>query len=228
MTVETLEKSTAREPSPDRWRRTLVVVLIGALAGGFAGAAVSGGDPPPTFAEAIADSDTVEVGTVLTEGGVEVSVLSAHLLRDADADVTVPFDPLEPDRFLHVVVKADLRGTEFLEITSGSFFGGTDDTGPRDGPRRIAPRATDAWIGFSGISPPDGERIVRDRIELKVLALTGDDGGAKGPGTHTRRECAEPLNANGVCELLKSEGRVLGTVTIDLRSLDLPPRFLQP
>lgn len=179
----------------------------------------------PSFESALGRADRIEVGKVIEFQDFEVTILEAILLHPDDARVQVSSDPHDPDRFLHLVVTAKVRGDRHLVAYSGSWFGGPEE--PRKGTRASELRAVEAWIGFSFV-PPNGNRTIRDQIKLRVVALTGRDGGARGPGSHDRSECAEPLNPFDVCELLKSEGRVLGSASIDVGSLGLPSRFLQP
>jgi len=68
-------------------------------------------------------------------------------------------------------------------------------------------------------------RAHQKEVYVYFLRTIGDRDRAEdmtGPGMHTANECAEPLNPLGVCEILKSEGRVIGKVTIDIASLGLP------
>jgi len=178
-------------------------------------------DPPEsTWIEKVARAHTIEIGRVVDADGFRVVVLDARRLRDEDAEKEeeegFPPPPLfvEGNRVIHVVIVAEgIRMDEQLVVGDPLLFGPTDvERDPRRGTR-----AVEAFLPYA-----QGQR----RIGVPLYALTGAEVGTgeRGPGLHTQQECAIPLNPLGVCELLKGEGRSIGSVTLDLTDLGVPDR----
>lgn len=169
----------------------------------------------PSWVEKVARAQTVQIERVVDAGRFRVLVLDARRLRPVDAEEEDggPPAPLfaEGNRVLHIVVLAEgIRNDEELALDPLLGAGPVDAVG--SDPRRAA-RALEAFLPFA----PNQERI-----GISLYALTGSDAGARGPGTHSQEQCAVPLNPFGVCELVRGEGRQIGSVTLDLIALGIP------
>lgn len=161
-------------------------------------------------ADALARAERVQIGTIMEGDASTLLILDARKVREEELGRLVP-PSYGGGRLLHVVATTDaLRRGEFLEVSIDSPF--VSGGGP-DPPPWPPVRAQEVLLDFG----PGQEEMT-----VYLVAVKNVDGPARGPGSFPQRACAVPLNTAGVCELLKSEGRVIDTYTIRFADLDIP------
>lgn len=169
---------------------------------------------PPSEAATLEAAETKDVGAVIRGKRSTLLLLEVRDLTDfkrihPGGGMWAP-NSTSPHELKVAAWSRDLKPNEILSVTTDPITGG----GGEERYRGPAIRTAEAWLPFE----PNQTYPLR----VRVLALTGLDGGEKYPGSHDRSQCAVPLNPLGVCEFTKREGRQIEVITIDVKDLPLP------
>jgi hypothetical protein len=191
------------------WRVAGAILLVVALPTFLRG--LSEQRHGPTEAEIRARAPSVRVDRVVKGKHTTVLLLEVTDLRELHPETADGLPPYPGTHELRIAVTATgIRKNEQLSFSTDPFTA-VGINGPYIGPPvAVADGAVDFSPGYT------------KTIRVHILAVTGEDGGERGPGTHTREQCAIPLNPLGVCEFLKVEGRQIDVINIDVATLPLP------
>jgi hypothetical protein len=171
-----------------------------------------------------------EVGRILQEGSVQVTVLDARRLtpEEVGLHLVIAAKDLESDEEL--VAQPGISG--FIEVIP---IGGLGPIPPA--PPEMATtgkgNVLEAWIAFA----PRIRRVSFDVAALLRTRVSGPGPPPLIPGEvpgaapvvpsppSGPRTCAVAVNEFGQCALYEDEGRLLATVRLDMEELGIPPRI---